>query len=178
MQGLIGLNKKLLADLSQRYLLESGTGFDRRSLDLALWTFGISVSGPGHFMLASSAYARENVNLCKNCGSCCYRKYKAKKVHDIVKTQSVPVIDCLLVEVFSRILYFVLSVTHDRACDLHRLQKQKFAGVSRWREVVLNTQSLWTSIRVCPRWPSSFVEMHMTRSREHPLDSTVLEWWQ
>ncbi|KAI6008504.1 hypothetical protein EDC04DRAFT_2907118 [Pisolithus marmoratus] len=101
-----------------------------------------------------------------------------QKIYDIVETQSVPVIDSLPVEVFCRILGFALCVTHDRAWDLHRLQKQKFAGVSRlWRDVVLNTPSLWTTICVCSSWPSSFVETHVGRSRGHPLDVTIFEWW-
>ncbi|KAI6044078.1 hypothetical protein EDC04DRAFT_458805 [Pisolithus marmoratus] len=58
------------------------------------------------------------------------------------------------------------------------IQKQIYARVSRWwRDVILNSPSLWATICVSPHWASSFVEMHVARSGEHPLDIAVLQRW-
>ncbi|KAI6044076.1 hypothetical protein EDC04DRAFT_458529 [Pisolithus marmoratus] len=101
---------------------------------------------------------------------------KRKLIHDISKLQPVAAIDRLPVEVLVRILDFALSVTGYSQWRQHCIQKQLFAGVSRWwMNVVMNTPSLWTTICVCPAWPSSLVKMHVARSHEHLLDIAFLE---
>ncbi|KAI6003330.1 hypothetical protein EDC04DRAFT_2908345 [Pisolithus marmoratus] len=81
---------------------------------------------------------------------------KRKLIHDICKLRPVAAINRLPVEVL----------------------KQLFAGVShRWRNIILNSPSLWTTICVCPTWPFSLVEMHVERSGEYPLDIAIVEWW-
>ncbi|KAI6010967.1 hypothetical protein F5J12DRAFT_823128 [Pisolithus orientalis] len=97
-----------------------------------------------------------------------------------IQSQKIPVavIDCLPLELFSRILHFALSMTSQREWRLHPRQKQQLAGVSRrWRDVILNTPSLWSTICTRPIWALLDVEMHVERSRDHPLDIIVFEWW-
>ncbi|KAI6010606.1 hypothetical protein EDC04DRAFT_790750 [Pisolithus marmoratus] len=101
-----------------------------------------------------------------------------QKIRDsIARIQPIAVIGHLPTDVLSRILYFALYVTHCREWVRHPLQKRQFAGVSRrWRDVILNSPSLWTAICVCPSWSLSYVEQHVARSREHPLDITIRNW--
>ncbi|KAI6139682.1 hypothetical protein BKA82DRAFT_1007425 [Pisolithus tinctorius] len=102
---------------------------------------------------------------------------QSQKIDMIVKMQPVAVIDCLPLELLSRILRFALSMTSQWECRLHPRQKQQLAGVSRrWRDVILNTPSLWSTICTCPTWALPAVEMHVARSRDHPLDIIVFEW--
>ncbi|KAI5986025.1 hypothetical protein EDC04DRAFT_2826593 [Pisolithus marmoratus] len=104
---------------------------------------------------------------------------RKRKIFDISKVQPVAVINRLPVEVFSRILHFALSIAHcgEWFVVVVGLQKRQFMAVSRrWRDVVLNSPSLWSVICLCSGWRAPFVEMHVTRSREHPLDITFGDW--
>ncbi|KAI6044073.1 hypothetical protein EDC04DRAFT_458374 [Pisolithus marmoratus] len=102
---------------------------------------------------------------------------KRKLIDDTAKLQPVVVIDHLPVGVLVRILDFALYITCYSQWHKHCIQKHLFAAVSRcWRDIIMTTPSLWTTICVCPTWPSSLVEMHIERSREYPLAIAVLEW--
>ncbi|KAI6009660.1 hypothetical protein EDC04DRAFT_2773041 [Pisolithus marmoratus] len=102
---------------------------------------------------------------------------RKRKIFDISKVQPVAVINRLPVEVFSRILHFALSIAHCGEWSVVGLRKRQFMAVSRrWRDVVLNSPSLWSVICLCSGWRAPFVEMHVTRSREQPLDITFGDW--
>ena len=63
------------------------------------------------------------------------------------------------------------SVLEFPNCDVHRHCKRKLAGVSRrWRDVVLHSPSLWTTIKLSPTWSESFVAAHMARSSQSLVD--------
>ncbi|KAI6044075.1 hypothetical protein EDC04DRAFT_2942140 [Pisolithus marmoratus] len=103
---------------------------------------------------------------------------KCKLIHDICKLRPVAAINRLPVEVLVRILHLALFMPCYSQWRHHCIQKQLFAGVShRWRNIILNSPSLWTTICVCPTWPFSLVEMHVERSGEYPLDIAIVEWW-
>ncbi|KAL4075243.1 hypothetical protein V8B97DRAFT_1555954 [Scleroderma yunnanense] len=64
-------------------------------------------------------------------------------------------------------------------CDLHlHTRKWELTCVSRrWRDVILNSPVLWTSIKLTPIWDVSVVKAHVTRSRGRPLDIEVGQSW-
>lgn len=50
-------------------------------------------------------------------------------------------------------------------------------GVSRrWKNVVLQSPSLWTNIRVSPKWSTQLVEAHVGKSSQLLLDITIHSW--
>ncbi|KAI6003329.1 hypothetical protein EDC04DRAFT_1035150 [Pisolithus marmoratus] len=103
---------------------------------------------------------------------------KRKQIEDISKMRAVAAINRLPVEVFTRILHFALSMPCYSRWHEYGTHKLIYARVSRWwRDVILNSPSLWATICVSPHWASSFVEMHVARSGEHPLDIAVLQRW-
>ena len=63
------------------------------------------------------------------------------------------------------------SVLEFPKCDVHRHRKRELAGVSRrWRDVVLHSPSLWTTIKLSPTWSEPFVASHVARSSQFLLD--------
>ncbi|KAI6101143.1 hypothetical protein F5141DRAFT_284527 [Pisolithus sp. B1] len=99
---------------------------------------------------------------------------RSKKIDDIVKMQSVAVVDRLPVEILSRIIHLALSVTHYNEWERHPLWKGQFASVSHWwRDVILKSPSFWSTICVGFGWPSSYIKMQLARSGELPLDITI-----
>ena len=63
------------------------------------------------------------------------------------------------------------SVLEFPKCDVHRHRKRELAGVSRrWRDVVLHSPSLWTTIKLSPKWSGSFVAAHVARSSQSLVD--------
>ncbi|KAI5986027.1 hypothetical protein EDC04DRAFT_2615230 [Pisolithus marmoratus] len=82
---------------------------------------------------------------------------QSRKIDYIAEMQPAAVIDCLPVEVFSRILHFALCMAHGPHWWLPLcLRKQRVASVSRrWRDVILNNPPFRSAICVGPGWPSS-----------------------
>ncbi|KAI6044070.1 hypothetical protein EDC04DRAFT_458272 [Pisolithus marmoratus] len=104
---------------------------------------------------------------------------RRKKIEDISELRPVAAINHLPVEVLVPIFQYALSMTGYSRWRQHCIQKQLFAAVSRWwRDIVMNTPSLWTTICVYPTWPSSSVKTHVARSHEYPLDIAFLKQWR
>ena len=77
--------------------------------------------------------------------------------------------DELLLQIFELSIH--ASVAAFQECDVHRHCKRKLAGVSRrWRDVVLHSPSLWTTIKLSPTWSESFVAAHVVRSSQSLID--------
>ncbi|KAI6133575.1 hypothetical protein EV401DRAFT_101507 [Pisolithus croceorrhizus] len=59
-------------------------------------------------------------------------------------------------------------------CDPHRHIKRELASLSRrWRNLILDSPSLWNRIRICEPWDVPFVKAHVARSAECPLDVEI-----
>ncbi|KAI6148949.1 hypothetical protein EDD17DRAFT_1644631 [Pisolithus thermaeus] len=59
-------------------------------------------------------------------------------------------------------------------CDPHHHIKRELASLSRrWRNLILNSPSLWNRIRICEPWDVPFVKAHVARSAECPLDVEI-----
>lgn len=59
-------------------------------------------------------------------------------------------------------------------CDPHHHVKRELASVSRhWRNLILGSPGLWNCIRISQSWSVPFVEAHVARSAECPLDIEV-----
>lgn len=65
-------------------------------------------------------------------------------------------------------------------CDIHLYtRKWELTCVSRrWRDIILNSPALWTSIKLTPAWDVSVVKAHVTRSRVRLLDIEVGQPWR
>ncbi|KDQ07287.1 hypothetical protein BOTBODRAFT_38905 [Botryobasidium botryosum FD-172 SS1] len=70
-------------------------------------------------------------------------------------------------EVLSLIFQFIERSSANPLCPLRKRAPHNIAAVSRlWREVALNTPSLWTRIDVMPPW---LTRVFLRRSKEEPL---------
>ncbi|KAI6154046.1 hypothetical protein BKA82DRAFT_2757390 [Pisolithus tinctorius] len=59
----------------------------------------------------------------------------------------------------------------------HQYTKQALARVSRrWRDVIMRSPGLWTTIAIDHSWPTSLVLAHVKRSRECPLNVRIRYW--
>ncbi|KAI6155631.1 hypothetical protein BKA82DRAFT_991379, partial [Pisolithus tinctorius] len=82
-------------------------------------------------------------------------------------------ISYLPVEVLVRIIELALQNPLP-GCDSHRHVKRELASVSRhWRNLILGSPGLWNYIRISEPWSVPFVEAHVARSAECPLDIEV-----
>ncbi|KAL4065169.1 hypothetical protein V8B97DRAFT_1563832 [Scleroderma yunnanense] len=62
-------------------------------------------------------------------------------------------------------------------CLAYYRWKQQLAGVSRrWRDLILRSPVLWTTIKVTPSWSDSLVTTYITRSCQSPLDIDFCYW--
>jgi len=78
----------------------------------------------------------------------------------------------LLLRIFELAIH--ASVLAFPSCDVHRHWKRELAGVSRyWRDMVLQSPRLWTTIKLAPTWSESFVKAHVARSSRSPLDIEI-----
>ncbi|KIO14629.1 hypothetical protein M404DRAFT_179589 [Pisolithus tinctorius Marx 270] len=85
-------------------------------------------------------------------------------------------ISYLPVEVLLRIIELALQNPLP-VCDPHRHVKRELASVSRhWRNVILGSPGLWNYIKISQSWSVPFVEAHVARSAECPLDIKVKGW--
>ena len=83
----------------------------------------------------------------------------------------------------TELLLEILDLTINAAparCDTHLYtRKWELTCVSRrWRDVILNSPVLWTSIKLTPAWNISVVNAHVTRSRGRLLDIEVGHPWR
>ncbi|KAI6148950.1 hypothetical protein EDD17DRAFT_1644645 [Pisolithus thermaeus] len=92
------------------------------------------------------------------------------------RSTSADLISHLPAEVLLRIIELVLQ-NPLVGCDPHRHVKRELASLSRhWRNLILGTPSLWNCIRISRPWDVPFVEAHVARSAECPLDIEV--YWE
>ena len=55
--------------------------------------------------------------------------------------------------------------------DPHRVRKHELATVCRhWRDIIANTPSFWSLVRLAPTWGKALVKVHLKRSGQCPLD--------
>ncbi|KAI6009241.1 hypothetical protein EDC04DRAFT_3146280, partial [Pisolithus marmoratus] len=92
-----------------------------------------------------------------------------------------PPITHLPLELLTQILDLAI---HDDMCDKCNCgntpnnQKRRFASVSRrWRDTILSSPHLWTSIRLCPDESLSWVKVHIQRSRACRVDIYICTCW-
>ena len=94
------------------------------------------------------------------------------KVEELVQRIPAPINrlpDELLLRIFELSIH--ASALASQECDVHRHRKRQLAGVSRrWRDVVLHSPSLWTTIKLSPTWSETFVAAHVARSSQSLLD--------
>ena len=73
-------------------------------------------------------------------------------------------------ELLCRILKTIIDTTPSQ-CDPHRVQKHELETVCpRWRDIIVNTPSFWTSVQLAPTWKKALVKVHLERSRKCLLD--------
>ncbi|KAI6042076.1 hypothetical protein EDC04DRAFT_1080980 [Pisolithus marmoratus] len=83
----------------------------------------------------------------------------------------------LLIRIFKLSLGAALVADHARAPDRQLSWMQGLAGVSRhWRDVVLNSPTLWTTILVTPYSWKAPVEVHLHRSSQLAIDIEFHSW--
>ena len=91
------------------------------------------------------------------------------KKDKFIRTQPSP-IKSLPNELLCQILKGTIE-TMPAQSDPHRVRKYELATVCRrWRDIIINTPSFWTLIRVAPTWRKALVKVHLERSRQCPLD--------
>jgi len=101
------------------------------------------------------------------------------RIKELVKRIPTP-ISYLPNEILLQIIQLSLrsSINHGPNSSLayYRLKKE-LAGVSRrWRDVILRSPVLWTTIKVTPAWGDSLMKTHITRSSQSPLDVDFCYW--
>ena len=106
-----------------------------------------------------------------------HMKIKARKTKiDVLVKGRPPSINRLPLELLSRILIHSMSEPEFPERSLHGI-----AGVSRrWRDVILNTPTFWTSVMVTPgQWLSQFslLRRQLKRSCVAPLDIWIRGWY-
>ena len=97
------------------------------------------------------------------------------KSDELIRRMHAP-IDRLPNELLLRIFELAIhaSVLAFPLCDVHRHRKRQLAGVSRhWRDLVLQSPTLWTTIRLGPSWSLSCMKAHVARSSQYPLDIEI-----
>ncbi|KAI6012733.1 hypothetical protein F5J12DRAFT_820113 [Pisolithus orientalis] len=83
--------------------------------------------------------------------------------------------DEILLRIFELILIFGTARTEDKNCCVR--WKGQLVEVSRqWRNVILHSPCLWTTIRVSPSWNTARIEAHIMRSSKSPLDIEISPW--
>ncbi|KAG6333656.1 hypothetical protein ID866_5434 [Astraeus odoratus] len=100
------------------------------------------------------------------------------KVEELVGQTPAP-INRLPAEILLHIFEISIQATlaDFESCDVHRHCKRDLAGVSRhWRDLVLQSPSLWTTIKVNPLWTESLVRTHVQRSCQSPLHIEISSW--
>ncbi|KAI6046677.1 hypothetical protein EDC04DRAFT_2626527 [Pisolithus marmoratus] len=71
---------------------------------------------------------------------------------------------------------FYLETVPD-TCDVYRHIKRELASVSRrWRDVILHSPSLWTTIKVTSYWSEARAKTYVTRSSQSLLDIDFWYW--
>ncbi|KAI5982807.1 hypothetical protein EDD15DRAFT_1931224 [Pisolithus albus] len=109
------------------------------------------------------------------------RQAQRVKVDELVRQFPEPPISRLPNELLLRIFRLLLgaAILEDgiRPSDLQFSRKQGLAGVSRhWRDVILNSPCLWTTIVVTPVCRAASMKVHLQRSSQFTLDVEVCSW--
>ncbi|KAI6138015.1 hypothetical protein EDD17DRAFT_1771105 [Pisolithus thermaeus] len=83
----------------------------------------------------------------------------------------------LLLRIFKLLLGAATLEDGTRTSDLQLSWKQGLAGVSRhWRDVILNSPCLWTTIIITPVCKVASMKVHLQRSSQFTLDIEVCSW--
>ncbi|KAI6017824.1 hypothetical protein PISMIDRAFT_349377 [Pisolithus microcarpus 441] len=103
------------------------------------------------------------------------RQAQRAKVEELVRQFPEPPISRLPNELLLRIFKLLLGAAtlEDgvRSSDLQLSRKQGLAGVScHWRDVILNSPCLWTTIMVTPVCRTASMKVHLQRSSQFALD--------
>ncbi|KAL4075295.1 hypothetical protein V8B97DRAFT_1867617 [Scleroderma yunnanense] len=100
------------------------------------------------------------------------------KIEELVKQIPAPV-DRLPNELLLQIMEFSIQIAAAscKSCDAQLGWKRALTTVSRrWRDLILHSPSLWSTIKVTPIWHESLVEGHVTNSCQYPLDIEICSW--
>lgn len=109
------------------------------------------------------------------------RQAQRAKIEELVRQFPEPPISRLPNELLLRIFKLLLGAAtlEDgvRSSDLQLSRKQGLAGVScHWRDVILNSPCLWTTIMVTPVCGTASMKVHLQRSSQFTLDIEVCSW--
>ncbi|KAI6154205.1 hypothetical protein BKA82DRAFT_4098702 [Pisolithus tinctorius] len=99
------------------------------------------------------------------------------KLEELIRRLPVSPIDRLPNEMILRIFELILGTARaeDKNCCVR--WKGQLAEVSRrWRNVILRSPCLWTTIRVSSSWNTALIEAHIMRSSKSPLDIEISPW--
>ncbi|KAI6155724.1 hypothetical protein BKA82DRAFT_175117 [Pisolithus tinctorius] len=98
-------------------------------------------------------------------------RVQRNRVDELLKHTIKPPISCLPVAALYQIIYLEVD-------NCGPFTKRRLASASRcWRDVVLTSPGVWTTIGIHSGWPASLVIAHVKRSRECPLDIQIYGWW-
>ncbi|KAI5994829.1 hypothetical protein EDD15DRAFT_2518441, partial [Pisolithus albus] len=108
-------------------------------------------------------------------------KKQKSRIEEFIKKRS-PAINCLPVELLSRIFRFLLvhddSFTSTELLGLANHRKELSMVSQLWRNVILDTPEFWSDIVLTLGQPPdiAFVEIQLRRSRKVPLNITITGW--
>jgi len=100
------------------------------------------------------------------------------KVEGLIK-QVPPPVDRLPSELLFQIIELSIqtALVPCKSCDVHLEWKRELMKVSRrWRNLILHSPSLWSTIKVTPTWREQLVRDHVASSRQYPLDIEICSW--
>ncbi|KIM58738.1 hypothetical protein SCLCIDRAFT_27877 [Scleroderma citrinum Foug A] len=100
------------------------------------------------------------------------------KVQGLIKQVSAPV-DRLPNELLLQIIELSIqtALVPRKSCDVHLGWKRELMKVShRWRNLILHSPSLWSTIKVTPTWREPLVREHVANSCQYPLDIEICSW--
>ena len=115
---------------------------------------------------------RESKHLAERL-SVVHENIKSHKIKIDISVKGRPPINRLSLELFSWILIHSMLEPEFFERSLHGI-----AGVShRWRDVILNTPTFWTSVTVTPDQQLSLSRRQLKRSCAAPLDILITSWY-
>ncbi|KAI6046678.1 hypothetical protein EDC04DRAFT_1245398 [Pisolithus marmoratus] len=103
-------------------------------------------------------------------------RFQRSRVKELVAQMPISPINCLPAELLLQAFKFYLEAVPD-TCDVYRHSKRELASVSRrWRDVILHSPSLWTTINVTSYWSEARAKTYVARSSQSLLDINFRRW--
>ncbi|KAI5984186.1 hypothetical protein EDC04DRAFT_2834451 [Pisolithus marmoratus] len=103
-------------------------------------------------------------------------RLQRSRVKELVAQMPMSPVNRLPVELLLRAFQFYLEEIPD-TCNDYFHSKRELASVSRrWRDVILHSPSLWTTIKVTALWSEARVKTYVARSSQSLLDINFWHW--